>query len=121
MTTLLAQNPNIPGYTTDVFEKGRVPSTMFSKFASLFSPNIPGSSLALVISRLIMFAIIVAGLIFFVQIISAGFSFLTSAGDTAKIQSATKSILTAAVGLLVVISAFFLAQIIQFIFGITII
>lgn len=118
MIALLAQN--IPGYGTDVVQKGGGASTLFNTFSSLFSPNTPDVSLAKVVSQIIMFVIVIAGLIFFLQLISAGFSFLTAAGDSAKIQSATKNLTTAVIGLLVVISAFFLAQIIQVVFGITI-
>ena len=118
MIHLLAQF--IPGYSGDVVTKGGGPSHIFDSFTILFSPFDPNQSLALLISKLIMYAIVIAGLIFFIQLISAGFSYLTSAGDSAKIQSATKSLTTALIGLLVVISAFFLAQIVQVIFGIQI-
>ncbi len=115
--SLIAQ-AQLPKYEVPLPNAGA--STMFDTLKTLFDPSNPDVSLGKLVSRLIMFAIIVAGLIFFVQIISAGFSFLTSAGDSAKIQSATKNLLTAVIGLLVVISAFFLAQIIQFVFGVQI-
>ncbi len=76
--------------------------------------------LGLVVSRLILFAIIGAGLFFFVRLISAGYSYLTSLGDSVKIQSATKELTNAVVGLLIIISAFFLAQILEVVFGINI-
>ncbi len=73
-----------------------------------------------VVSRLLLFAIAGAGLFFFVRLISTGYSYLTSLGEPAKIQSASKELLNAIVGLLIVISAFFVAQIIQIVFGIKI-
>ena len=66
------------------------------------------------------FAIIGAGLFFFVRLISAGYTYLTSLGESAKIQSASKELLNAIIGLLIVVSAFFIAQIVQVIFGINI-
>ncbi len=73
-----------------------------------------------VVSRLLTFAIIGAGLFFFVRLISAGYTYLTSLGESAKIQSASKELLNAIIGLLIVVSAFFIAQIVQVIFGINI-
>lgn len=73
---------------------------------------------SLVVSRLLTFAIVGAGLFFFVRLISAGYGYLTNAGDQNKIQNASKELLNAVVGLLVVISAYFIIQIIQVIFGI---
>ncbi len=73
-----------------------------------------------VVSRLITFAIIGAGLFFFVRLISAGYAYLTSLGEPAKIQSASKELLNAVIGLIIVISTFFVAQIIQVVFGINI-
>ena len=72
------------------------------------------------VSRLLTFAIIGAGLFFFVRLLSAGYSYLTSLGEPAKIQSASKELLNAVIGLIIVISAFFLAQILQVVFGINI-
>ncbi len=73
-----------------------------------------------VVGLFLAFAIVGAGLFFFVKLISAGFTFLTSFGDSAKIQAATKELTNATVGLLVVICAFFLAQILQVVLGVTI-
>lgn len=72
------------------------------------------------ISRLLLFTIILVGTIFFLKIINAGYIYLTSIGEPAKIQSATKEITNAAIGLLLSISVFFIIQIIQTIFGIKI-
>lgn len=71
-------------------------------------------------SRILLFAIAAGGLIFFVQLIMAGFNLLTAAGDPGKIQSATKGLTNALIGLIVVISTFFISQIIEAIFGLEI-
>lgn len=90
-------------------------------------PNLSGlkfsdySTLAsAIVSRFLAFAILAAGLFFFVKLISAGYTYLTSLGEPAKIQSASKELTNATIGLIIVISAFFLAQIIQVVFGINI-
>ena len=93
---------------------------MFNNFSKLFGPSMWSQSAGRLISRLILFSIIAAGLIFFLKLISSGYSYMTAAGDSAKIQAAHKNLINALIGLLVVISAFFLAQIIQVVFGITI-
>lgn len=71
-------------------------------------------------SRVMLFAIAAGGLIFFVQLIMAGFNLLTAAGDPAKIQSATKALTNSLTGLILVISTYFIAQIIEAIFGLQI-
>ncbi len=76
--------------------------------------------LGIVVSRLLTFAIIGSGLFFFVRLISAGYSYLTNAGDQNKIQSASKELLNAVIGLLLIISSYFIIQAIQVIFGIKI-
>ncbi|MEK7163970.1 MAG: hypothetical protein AAB768_02380 [Patescibacteria group bacterium] len=118
---LLAQT--LPGYLTDT------PSTLFrlppfvgrGSFISLFTPNRPGFSLSNLLAEVLLFATIISGLIFFVKLVSAGFAYLTSTGDTNKIQAATKEITNSTIGLIIVISTFFLAQIIEVVLGIDII
>ena len=72
------------------------------------------------ISKLIQYAIVIAGIIFFAKLLSAGFSYLTSAGDSAKIQAATKDITNALIGLILVVSIFFIKQILVVLFNIKI-
>lgn len=73
-----------------------------------------------VVSRLLTFAAVIAGLYFFVRLISSGFTYLTSLGEPAKIQAATKELTHALIGLIIVLTAFFLAQILQTALGIKI-
>lgn len=69
----------------------------------------------------LQYAIAGAGFVFLIMVISAGYKYMTSLGEPASIQAATKQLLHALTGLLVVITAFFLIQIIQTIFGLNII
>lgn len=118
---LLAQT--LPGYLTDS------PSTLFrlppfvgrGSFISLFTPNRPGFSLGHLLSEILLFATIISGLIFFLKLLASGFAYMTSAGDSNKIQAATKNITNATIGLLIVISTLFLAQIIEVVLGINLI
>lgn len=84
------------------------PSTVFTDFNTLPSTAV---------GRVLLFAIYISGFIFLFRLLTSGFTFLSSSGDPAKIQSATKGLTTGVIGLVVVIAAFFIAQIIQTVFG----
>ena len=58
-----------------------------------------------------------AGLIFFAMLVMGGFRFLTAGGDEKSIQEARKSLTNAAIGLIIVVSAFAISQILFTIFG----
>jgi len=72
------------------------------------------------VSRILPFAIIAAGLFFFARLVLAGYTYLTSLGDSGKVQNATKEITNSVIGFLVVLCSFFIAQILQVVFGIKI-
>jgi hypothetical protein len=97
----LSQITNIPN----------LPSTRFNNSDTLVGD---------VVSRVLLFAAAFAGLIFFVQLITSGFNLMTAAGDPGKIQAAQKSLTNGTIGLVVVISAFFLAQILATLLGLSI-
>lgn len=96
------------------FKLGGDPSQGYSAF---FARDLPST----LTSRILTFAILGAGIYFFIRLISAGYQFLTSAGDSNKIQSATKEITNSAIGFIVIISSYFLAQLLEILFGIRII
>ncbi len=58
-----------------------------------------------------------AGLIFFAMLIMGGFRFLTAGGDEKSVMEARKSLTNAAIGLIIVVSAFTISQILFTIFG----
>ncbi len=72
-------------------------------------------------SRLLVYAIAISGMYFFVRTLLAGFQYLTSEGEPAKIQAAQQTLIHSLLGLILIITAFFLAQIIQTIFGLKIV
>lgn len=88
------------------------PSTIFPDDPELFA--------GMFTSRVLLFAIAGAGFVFLAQVIMAGYKYMTSLGEPASIQSATKQLLHALTGLLVVITTFFIIQIIETIFGLDI-
>jgi hypothetical protein len=96
----LAQITNIPS-----------PATRFPDHATL---------LGSLVSRILIFSIGFAGLVFLVQLIVSGFGLMTAAGDPGKVQSAQKGLTSGLIGLIVVISAFFLIQILTGILGLNI-
>ena len=88
--------------------------------SSQFPSNNPDQFVGLVVSRFLLFAIGAAGLVFFVRLLIAGFSYMTSLGDPAKLQGASKELTNAAIGFFIVLTSFFIIQIIQTIFGLDI-
>lgn len=62
----------------------------------------------------------VAGLFFIVKIIIAGFGYLSANGDEKKIAAAWATIWQSIIGLIIVASAFVIAGVIGYIFGINI-
>lgn len=102
-----------PGYFRDL-------GSQYTTFSSYFLPGGYQRSISFLISRLLPFVTILAGLYFFVKLVSAGYSYLTSAGDPGKIQNATKEITNALIGLILIISSYFIVQLIQVVFGLTI-
>jgi hypothetical protein len=70
-----------------------------------------------VASRVLLFAISLAGLYFFYQLLSSGLSYMTSTGDEMRLKQIQKQLTNALYGLLIVIVAYFIIQIIQKITG----
>ena len=60
-----------------------------------------------------------AGLIFFAMLVMGGFRFLTAGGDEKSIQEARKSLTNATIGLIIIVSAFAVSQILFTIFGLS--
>ena len=73
-----------------------------------------------IISALLTYIFAIAGIILFVFLILGGFELLTSAGDPEKAKKAQGRITSALIGFLIIFLAYWLAQILEVIFGITI-
>jgi hypothetical protein len=87
------------------------PSTRFNSYSNLVGDFT---------SLLLAYAIGIAGFWFLLRLILAGFNLLTSYGDQAKIDKARFDLLYATMGLIIVLSVFFIGQIIELAFGIDI-
>ena len=72
------------------------------------------------VSAILFTAITLAGTFFLVRLVSAGYGYLTSLGDPAKVASSTKEITNAVVGLAIVTTAFFIMQLIESVLNIKI-
>lgn len=85
----------------------------------IFTNNNP-DLLALLVSRILLFAVAGAGIYFFLRLIIAGYIYLTSVGDPSRVQSASRTLTTATTGFLVVLCALSIMYILQTVFGLTI-
>lgn len=80
----------------------------------------PGLTLGQIISAFLPYIFIIAGLILFGLLIIGGFGLLTSAGNPEKTKSSQGQIISALVGFLIIFLAYWLTQILEIVFGITI-
>jgi len=69
-------------------------------------------------SLILTYGIVLAGLYFFVRLLIGGFTMLTSVGDPGKIENGKQNLIHAFIGLIIVVSAFFIMQIISKLLGI---
>ncbi len=97
---------------------------MLSIFGSIDNPtkyeSIGGSGLFTLLSNIFKFAGVIAGIFFVVQIIFAGYAFLSASGDPKKAESAFNKIWQSLIGLLIVSAAFVIAAFVGSILGIDI-
>jgi len=70
-----------------------------------------------IVSALLPYLILFAGLGFFAAMIYSGFNFMTSGGDPKKIESAKGCLMNSLVGFIVVLTSYFLIRILNYIFG----
>lgn len=73
-----------------------------------------------IISLLLPYIFVLAGIILFGYLIMGGFAFLTSAGDPEKIKTAQKKLVNAIIGFVIIFAAYWLMQILQEVLGISI-
>lgn len=70
-----------------------------------------------IVSSLLNIIFPVAGLILFIMLIWGGFEYLTSAGEAAQAEKAQKRMTAALIGFVFVFVAYWLTQLLTFIFG----
>jgi hypothetical protein len=77
------------------------------------------STLGRVISFMLPYIYAFAGIALLLMIISAGFTLLTSAGDAKKMESGKQRLTNALIGFIIIFVAFWLVQLVGYIFGVT--
>lgn len=81
-------------------------------YRSGLGPNEPGSfGLIIFFNNIIKLLIVAAGIYAFIQILMAGFLFISAGGDPKQISSAWNKIWQAGLGLVIIASSFVLAAI----------
>ncbi len=73
-----------------------------------------------IISELLRFALPAAGIILFLMLLFGGFQMLTGAGDSKSLEEGKKRITAAILGFFLLFAAYWIAQLVELIFGITI-
>ena len=73
-----------------------------------------------IINDLVPYVFALAGLLLFFILILGGFELMTSAGDPKKMEAAKGKITNAVIGFVIIFVAFWLVQILEVIFGLTI-
>ena len=89
----------------------------FAKIGQLFAlidASIPKTDAAQLIKSGLNIVYLIVGMVAVIMIILAGYQYITSNGDSGKAQSAMRTILGAAIGIVVAASAF---AITSFVFG----
>ncbi len=107
---------NNPQNTNNTFN----PSESMVSLSQLISgSNIDPSltNLGSILTKLLPFLFAFAGIGLLLFLIKGGFDFLTSAGDPKKVEAAKGVITTAVIGFIIIITAFFVTQIVNFVFG----
>ena len=108
MTTYLAQNLKLPW--------------MGGSSASVEGPLSTGTmggaaSVGSILSGGMKLVFLFGGVGLLLMLLAGGFSFLTSAGDTKKMDKGKQQITNAILGFIIIFAAFWMVQILGFIFG----
>lgn len=106
MNHLLAQSLTLPG------ENGSISGP--AGVTSAFGDNMTIGS---IISRAIPLVFIFAGVGLFLMLLASGFDFLTSAGDSKKLDKGKQRLTNALIGFLIIFVSFWVVQAAGIIFG----
>lgn len=75
------------------------------------------TGLGALLNSVIGFITIGAGILLFLYLVFGGFKYLTAGGDDKAIESAKKVLTNAVIGLIIVVSAYFITQIVGKVLG----
>jgi hypothetical protein len=108
MYKLLTQNLTLPGVT----------GTIHGPLGTLVGSSIGSNpTIANILSSAIPLIFAFAGLGLLIMLISAGYTFLTSAGDAKKMEQGKQQLTNAIVGFFIVFAAYWIVQLVGTIFG----
>lgn len=91
--------------------------TDISKFTYTTGLSSSFTNLGSIITELLKYLFPLAGLLLFFYLIWGGFSYLTSGGDPKNMEQAKGKVTNAIVGFIIVFIAFWLVQLLDFMFG----
>ncbi|HUV71932.1 MAG TPA: hypothetical protein VMW25_02900 [Clostridia bacterium] len=95
-------------------------TTGIPELKPIFQPG-PASNISAIISRLVEFLFVVAGLLLLFYLIAGGFQLMVSANNEKGVAEAKAKMTNAIIGFLLLFVSFWLVQIIEFIFGVKLI
>jgi hypothetical protein len=80
----------------------------------------PKPTLGVIVSKILPYVFVAAGLSMFVMLIVGGVELMLSGGDSGKVKAAQGKLTGGLIGFFLVIFAYFIAQIVEIMFGINI-
>ncbi len=83
-----------------------------------FTTGASGTPLGSIISILLPYLLVLAGLLLLLYLLYGGFAYMTSAGDPKKLEAAKDKLTGALIGFIIVFVSFWLVQIVGRVFGI---
>jgi hypothetical protein len=83
-------------------------------------PTSPSTQLDILISNVIGVLTLIAGIYFLIQLITSGYSWMSSGGDKQSVQTAQKKLTSSVLGLFIVVVAFALSGVIGNLLGLNI-
>ncbi len=92
-------------------------NSLITGMGGKFATNPDFSTFGGIITVALPILYFIAGILLMIYLIASGFSYMMSAGDPKKMEAAKAKITAAVVGFILVISAFWLTQIAEYIFG----
>jgi hypothetical protein len=83
-------------------------------------PSMPNLTIGLIISKALTYLFVIAGLILLLFLIIGGFQLMIGAADPKAKEGASKTITNAILGFIILFVSYWLVQIVEVIFGISI-
>jgi len=92
----------------------------YSEIGGLENFKFADKTVADIVSDLLPYVLTLSGIILFLILIYGGFDLLTSGGNSEKVKRAQEKIVSALIGFLIIFLAYWITQLLEVIFGISI-